>query len=96
MGQPPGVVARLRSELAQEGIPAGISSLSRLRQWSHSAQLPDRGRIDYLSGMLEVRSLQEGRSRETPSAKGGEERFVELEGMPDLVVEIVSDGSASM
>lgn len=41
------------------------------------------------------RSLQEGRIREVPAARAGEGRFVELEGAPDLVVEVVSDGSAS-
>jgi Uma2 family endonuclease len=39
-------------------------------------------------------SLRQGRIREVPSAKGEEGRFIELEGAPDLVVEIVSDSSA--
>jgi Uma2 family endonuclease len=132
-------------------IPAGVSSLSRFRRWSRSDQFPERGRIDYLGGTLEVdlspedlythgavktalaaklfarieeagrgsvfvdrtrvvssaaglsvepdvvvvlwQSLREGRVREVPAAGAGEGRFVELEGAPDLVVEIVSDRS---
>lgn len=132
-------------------IPAGISSLSRFRRWSQSAQFLDRGRIDFLGGELEVdlspedlythgavktaitaklfsrieeegrgsvfvdrtrivsttaglsvepdvvvvlsASIQEGRIREIPSMKAGQDRFVELEGAPDLVVEVVSDSS---
>lgn len=132
-------------------IPAGISSLDRFRHWSRSEHFPDRGRIDYLNGTLEVdlspediythgvvksaiasrlhglvteagrgnvlidstrivcpeaglsaepdivvvlwQSLKDGRIREVPAARGGEGRFIELEGAPDLVVEIVSDRS---
>lgn len=37
--------------------------------------------------------LQEGKVREVPAAGKGPGRFVELEGSPDLVVEIVSDAS---
>jgi Uma2 family endonuclease len=37
-------------------------------------------------------SLDAGRVRQVPSARGGD-RFIELEGAPDLVVEIVSDTS---
>lgn len=39
-------------------------------------------------------SLRQGRLREVPAAKGQEGRFVELEGAPDLIVEVVSDSSA--
>ena len=38
-------------------------------------------------------SLRQGRIREIPGAKAKEGRFVELEGAPDLIVEIVSDSS---
>lgn len=38
-------------------------------------------------------TLQEGRVREIPSAGERPDRFIELEGAADLVVEIVSDGS---
>jgi Uma2 family endonuclease len=38
-------------------------------------------------------SLREGRVREVPAAGGEPGRFVELEGAPDLIVEIVSDRS---
>ena len=38
-------------------------------------------------------SLAAGTVREVPAARGGEGRFIELEGAPDLVVEVVSDRS---
>jgi Uma2 family endonuclease len=38
-------------------------------------------------------SLDSGRVRPVPKAGGGSDRYIELEGPPDLVVEIVSDGS---
>ena len=38
-------------------------------------------------------SLAEGRVREGPAAGKGEGRYVEIEGAPDLIVEIVSDSS---
>jgi Uma2 family endonuclease len=133
-------------------IPAGTSELSRFRQWSWGSGFPERGRIDFLAGTVEVdlspedlythgavksalaarlytlvvdanrgdlyidrtrivspgaklsvepdlvvalwESLRAGRIREVPAASGEEGRFIELEGAPDLVVEIVSDSSA--
>jgi Uma2 family endonuclease len=132
-------------------IPAGVSDLDRFRRWTSGENFPQRGRIDYLSGTVEVdlspedlythgvvkttltarlhslivdsgrgslfsdrtrivsptarlsvepdvvvvlwESLQQGRIREIPAAKAGEGRFIELEGAPDLVVEIISDSS---
>ncbi len=38
-------------------------------------------------------ALESGRVRRIPKAAGGPERYVELEGSPDLVIEIVSDES---
>jgi hypothetical protein len=38
-------------------------------------------------------SLDAGRVREVPAASRKEGRFIELEGAPDLVVEVVSDSS---
>ncbi len=38
-------------------------------------------------------SLRQGRIREIPAAKADEGRFIELEGAPDLIIEIVSDSS---
>ena len=38
-------------------------------------------------------SLESGRVREVPGAGKGEGRYIELEGAPDLVVEVVSDSS---
>ncbi|HVR95568.1 MAG TPA: Uma2 family endonuclease [Thermoanaerobaculia bacterium] len=62
----------------------------------------DRARISSPQAELSVepdilvmlwRTLQEGRVREIPSAGERPDRFIELEGAADLVVEIVSDGS---
>ncbi|MFL6199977.1 MAG: Uma2 family endonuclease [Thermoanaerobaculia bacterium] len=39
------------------------------------------------------KSLQEGRVRYVPAASGEPGRYVEMEGAPDLVVEVVSDSS---
>lgn len=132
-------------------IPAGVSDLDLFRRWTWEKSFPDRGRIDYLAGTVEVdlspedlythgvvktaitarlyplivdtsrgslfsdstrivspaaglsaepdvvavlwESLRQGRIREIPGAKAQEGRFVELEGSPDLIVEIVSDSS---
>jgi len=129
-------------------IPAEVFSLSRFRKWSQSDRFPERGRIDFLNGLVEVdlspeklythgvvktaisaefftqiskagrgsvfvdrtrvvsvaaglsaepdvvvvlwQSLRDGRVREVPAASGD---FIELEGAPDLIVEIVSDRS---
>jgi Uma2 family endonuclease len=131
-------------------IPARVHTLTGFRQWTHSAQFPERGRIDYLRGLVEVdlspedlythgtvktalaselhtlvaktdrgsvfvdrtrvvapavglsvepdvvvvlwESLEAGRVREVP-ARSREDRFVELEGAPDLIVEVISDRS---
>jgi Uma2 family endonuclease len=35
-------------------IPAGVHTLSRFRRWTQEDHFPDRGRIDYLDGDLEV------------------------------------------
>ena len=132
-------------------IPAGVSDLDRFRRWTWDETFPERGRIDYLAGTVEVdwspedlythgvvkttltarlhsliadtgrgclfsdrarivspearlsvepdvvvvlwESLRQGRIREIPAAKAEEGRFIELEGAPDLIVEIVSDSS---
>jgi Uma2 family endonuclease len=128
-----------------------MSELSRFRQWSWADEFPDRGRIDFLAGTVEVdlspedlythgavksalaarlytlvvdtdrgdlyidrtrivspaaklsvepdlvvalwESLRTGKIREVPATSGQQGRFIELEGAPDLVVEIVSDSS---
>src|SRR5262245_12023841 len=128
-------------------IPAEVYDLERFRRWSQSDQFPERGRIDYLDGQVEVdlspedihrhgtlkteissqlyaliqktrrgivlidrsrvvspaaglsvepdvvvvldATVEAGRVREVPSARGGT-GVVELEGAPDLVVEILS------
>jgi Uma2 family endonuclease len=134
-------------------IPAGVHDLDEFRRWSQGSEFPERGRIDYLQGDVEVdmsaedlfthgtpkaaiaarlhamvvedgrgtvfidctrvvspaarlsvepdvvlvfrESLAAGRVRTVPSSPPRAGRFVELEGAPDLVVEILSDSSVS-
>lgn len=134
-------------------IPRQARDLDGFRAWAVSPDFPERGRIDFLAGDLEVdmspeelhthglskseiaatlhlliarqelghvyidrsrisspaadfsvepdvvvvfwQTLDEGRCREIPgSSRKREGRYIEMEGAPDLVVEIVSDGSA--
>jgi Uma2 family endonuclease len=128
-----------------------VGSLDEFRQWARSDAFPERGRIDYLAGRIEVdmspediychavlkvevigvlgpliksrglgnlcsdrtrisvpradlsaepdvlfisyESLESGRVRLVAKASGEPDRYVEVEGPPDLVVEIVSDRS---
>jgi len=135
----------------QVEIPMDLRSLADFRRWAVSDSFPERGRIDYLAGSIEVdmspedlhthgklktqligvlwrrieeadlgefysdrtrvscpdvdvsvepdlvlvtnESLDSGRVRLVPKAGGGEDRYIELEGPPDLIVEIVSDSS---
>lgn len=132
-------------------IPMDLRGLADFRRWATSDVFPERGRIDYLAGSIEVdmspedlhthgilktelirvlgdrvfrldlgelysdrtrvscpdadlsvepdlvlvtnESLDSGRVRLVPRAGGGEDRYIELEGPPDLIVEIVSDTS---
>jgi Uma2 family endonuclease len=135
----------------QVEIPLGIACLADFRQWALSDDFPERGRIDFIAGRIEVdmspedlfthgtlkseiageikdranqldlghtliaetrvssvagdlsaepdivlisyAAIDQGRVRLIPKASGGEDRYVEVEGGPDLVVEIVSDSS---
>jgi Uma2 family endonuclease len=139
--------------LQPEGIeiPQGIVSLERFRDWVHSDGFPERGRIDWVAGRLEVdmspgdlnthgspksaiavglgnliqesergivfidstriscphadlssepdilvllvATLEAGRARLVPRSSGGEDRYIEVEGAADLVVECISDAS---
>lgn len=135
-------------------IPPGVHDLERFRRWARSDRFPERGRIDYIGGRLEVdmspedllthgtvkteigavlqqrisweergdiyidrgrisspgaslsvepdvvvvlwESIDAGRIREIPKRRRQRERperFIELEGTPDLVVEVISDSS---
>jgi len=132
-------------------VPAAAHALISFREWVHSDRFPERGRVDFLDGDVELEmspedlythgavkaaiaaelhslvssadlghlfidrarvtaplaglsvepdivvvlwgSFETGRVRHVPAKGGGEGRFVEIEGAPDLVVEIVSDGS---
>ena len=131
-------------------IPA-IRTLIEFRRWALSDQFPQRGRVDYIDGRIEIdmspedvfthgtlkshiaaritsrvdeldlghtliadtrvssvpadlsaepdvvvlthRALDEGRVSLIRKASGEPDRYVEVEGGPDLVVEIVSDSS---
>ncbi len=135
----------------QVEIPLNLQSLAEFRRWALSDGFPQRGRIDFLAGRIEVdmspedffchgtlkvelirvlsqrvkdagsghlvtdrtrvscpdadlsaepdivfvsnESLDTGRARLVAAAAGHPRRYVELEGAPDLVVEIVSDRS---
>ena len=128
-----------------------ILNLAEFRQWALSEEFPQQGRIDYVTGRIEVdmspedlfthgtlkseisgeikdrvnqldlghtliaetrissvpgdlssepdivvithNSIDDGRVRLVPKASGEAGRFVEVEGGPDLLVEIVSDSS---
>jgi Uma2 family endonuclease len=132
-------------------IPSDLRSLADFRRWAVSDAFPEEGRIDYLSGRIEVDmspedlhthgklkteivgvlwqrvahlghgelytdrarvscpqadlsvepdvvfvsddALDSGRVRLVPKSGGGADRYVELEGPPDLVVEIIGDAS---
>lgn len=132
-------------------IPIDLRSLAEFRRWALSGDFPQRGRIDFLAGRIEVdmspvdffchgtlkvelirvlsqhvkdagsghlvtdrtrvscpsaelsaepdivfisnQTLETGRARLVAAATGQPGRYVELEGAPDLVVEIVSDRS---
>jgi Uma2 family endonuclease len=134
-------------------IPAGVHILDEFRRWSQGREFPERGRIDYLQGDVEVdmsaedlfthgtpkaaiavrlyamvvegeqgtvfidctrvvspaarlsvepdivvilrESVTAGRVHLVPSSPPRAGRYVELEGAPDLVVEILSDSSVS-
>lgn len=133
-------------------IPLGIRSLEDFRRWTRSVDFPERGRIDFVAGHIEVdmqaeelhshggvkvaivaalfaindevdlgelfsdstriasvpadlscepdvvflthESIESGRVRYVPKT-GQTDRYIEIEGGPDLVVEIVSDSSVS-
>jgi len=128
-----------------------IRSLSDFRRWAMSEQFPERGRIDFIAGCIEVdmspedlfrhgtpktelirvlaglvkaeglgellsdrsrvtcpaadlsaepdivfvseQSLQHGRVRLVPKVGAESDRYIEIEGAPDLTVEIVSDST---
>lgn len=128
-------------------------SLAKFREWATSDDFPEKVRIDYIAGHIEVdmspedlfthgnlktrmivvlgalvhdadlgeifsdctrlsspeadlssepdivvvfhESLETGRVRLVPKASGEPDRYIELEGAPDLVVEIVSDSSVT-
>ena len=132
-------------------VPLNLTSLEEFRDWATSDEFPERWRIDYVAGRIEVdmspedlfchskvktalarplidrvddgdlghlfidrarisspagnvsaepdivfiahATVDDGRVRLVPKAKGGKGRYIEVEGPPDLVVEVVSDSS---
>jgi Uma2 family endonuclease len=130
-----------------------VASLEEFRAWALSDRFPDRGRIDYVAGRIEVdmtpedyyshgalkvevvgvlrdivksgdlgdlrsdrtrvstseadlsaepdlvfisfASFESGRARLVPKVTEEADRYIEVEGSPDLVVEIVSDRSVT-
>jgi len=134
-------------------IPADIRSLGDFRRWAQSDEFPERGRIDYIAGRIEVdmspedffchgtlkgeligklyqkivpnnlghlvtdstristpvadlsvepdivfishETLDTGRARLVPRPAHPPGHYAEVEGAPDLVVEIVSDSSVT-
>ena len=134
-------------------IPLDIRSLADFRRWALSEAFPERGRIDFVAGKIEVdmspeevfchgtlkvmvasrlftrierkdlgylltdrtrvscpavdlsvepdivflshEAIDSGRVRLVPKASGEPGRYVEVEGPPDLIVEIVSDSSVT-
>jgi len=132
-------------------IPMDVRSLADFRRWALSPSFPEKGRIDYVDGMIEVdmspeevishgrlkgtiyatlfhlvegshlgllftdstrvsseqgnlsaepdvvfvsnEALAERRVRMIEKAGGEPDRYIELEGAPDLIVEVVSDSS---
>jgi Uma2 family endonuclease len=132
-------------------IPRQARDLAGFRAWAVSPRFPERGRIDFLAGDLEVdmspedlqthslvkseiatvfqllvthqglgevyidrarisspaadlsvepdivvvlwEALDSGRLRDVPAASGKPGRYIEMEGAPDVVVEILSDSS---
>jgi Uma2 family endonuclease len=132
-------------------VPPGVDTLAGFRLWMRSDSFPDRGRIDFLDGHLEIdlspenlflhgtvktaiaaalqeqvartgrgavfvdstrvvsveallsvepdvvavlwESLQSGSVRGVPAANGKPMSYVEIEGAPDLVVEVIGDSS---
>lgn len=135
----------------QVEIPLEIGTLAEFRRWALSPEFPEKGRIDFIDGTIEVdmspenlffhgtikveftseilsrvrelqlghvlcdcsrvsniranlsvepdvlvisqESIDRGRVKLMPAVSGEADSFVEIEGSPDLVVEIVSDGS---
>jgi Uma2 family endonuclease len=134
-------------------IPDGIRSLADFRRWTYDDDFPERGRIDYINGRIEIDmspedlfchgtvkmeigsvlhqlikqqnvgnvfsdrtriaslpgnlsaepdlvcishgSIESGRVKLIPKASRKKGRYIEIQGPPELIVEIVSDSSVA-
>jgi Uma2 family endonuclease len=134
-------------------IPDGIRTLSDFRRWTYCDNFPERGRIDYINGRIEIdmspedlfchgtvkmeigsvlhqlvkqqdvgnvfsdrtriaslpgnlsaepdlvcishQSIESGRVKLIPKASRKKGRYIEVQGPPELIVEIVSDSSVA-
>ncbi len=134
-------------------IPLKVWTLAEFRRWALSDEFPERGRIDYIGGRIEVDmspedifchstpkseihavlyglvkerdlghlltdrvlvsspvadlscepdvvflshdAIDSGRVRLVPKSSGEQGRYVEVEGPPDMVLEVVSDSSVA-
>lgn len=86
------IAAALQELIARSGLGAVFVDRARVT-------VPEAGESG-LSAEPDVtvvlwETLDSGRVREIPSAGGAAGRFIELQGPPDLIVEVVSDGSVT-
>ena len=81
------LAARIYAVVREDGV--GEVFIDRTRVSSAEADLSVEPDVVFLSHA----ALDDGRARLVAAASGAPEAFIEIEGAPDLVVEIVSDGS---
>jgi hypothetical protein len=88
--------------LLDEGvhIPGAVHALEEFRRWSHGEQFPERGRIDYLQGDIEVDMGPQdldthGTVKVAIAARLHTLVAEQGRGAPDLVVEVVSTSSVA-
>ncbi len=83
------IAATLHRRVQQEAMGYLVTDQTRVS--SVPADLSAEPDIVFVS----EQALDSGRVRLIPKVAGGEDRYVELEGAPELIVEIVSDSSVS-
>jgi Uma2 family endonuclease len=94
-------------ELITHGTPKGeiyATLHQRAKRMKLGRTFVDKARVTNMAAELSAEpdivfvsweSFESGRIQLVPKSAGGEGRYVELEGSPDLIVEIVSDSSAT-